>query len=256
MYRKGQTDGFVGMKAGFDLVDAAGVSYPLIVECRLARDTDRPKQRDLVVSLSGGGEEWDERVMWSEVAVGGVSDRAGEHDDSCEWIHLLFEENLWNPNEHQQEPNPLVNYVCHGHLHGLSEQQWEEAMGGRVSVNYHYSADPENEQERKYDAQAAVSKEGMFPARLADVVDREQYRYLQKAEIRRMAALATRLALLDEGVDAAIFPCFQPAEVRQRFEAVVQSAMETEVAGLPAPLPAVLQRMVAEYASTRVDIPV
>ena len=71
-----------------------------------------------------------------------------------------------------------------------------------------------------------------------------------------MLAIALRLTVLDAGVDAAIFPCFQPVEVRRPLEAALQTRLETEVAGLPAALPKDLQGVVAGYTGPQVDIPV
>ena len=117
-----------------------------------------------------------------------------------------------------QDPTCFDQYICHGHLHGLSEQQWSGAMGGRLRVNYYSGVDTEGDLEQADDEQVARAKDGMFPARLDDVVDKVQYRRLQRAEIRRMAAIATRLILIDEGADVALFPCFQTAEMRRHFE--------------------------------------
>ena len=228
---------FFPMKAGFDLVDAAGVSRHIVVYCRM-------------YEANGAF-----GVHVIEAARNTTLLRHCFHT-SAQRTDLCFDRGeLGAGDEEGRGIHTFDNYLCHGHLHGLSEQQWDDAMGGTLRVGY-YSADAaESRQEHADDEQAAKSRENMCPARLEDVTDRWRYRSLQRAEIRRMAAIATRLATLDAGVDVAVFPCFQPAEMRRRFEAAAQSLVEMEMAGLPAPLPRVLQGIVMDYHTPHVDIP-
>ena len=229
------------MKAGVDLVDAAGVSHRLVIECavHLTATVTRHGWVDVRVSHDGrlllkSGHEPSIRLV-------------GEHKPS--YLHT----DMYDVSRLDGPATILTQYICHGHLHGLNEQQWDEAMGGRLRVPY-YSAE-EYRLEKSDDKRAVEWKDDMFPTRLADVGDREQYRRLQRAEIRRMAAIAIRLCMLDEGVDVAIFPCFHPAEMRRQFESVIQARLETSVAGLPAALPRDLQGIVMEYNLPLVDIP-
>ena len=240
------------MEAGIDIVDAANVSRRLIINCRIWIDSYRTEQRHLDVSVRGGGEQWSGKVI-SSCSHG---DGDAKPYQSYPRIQLYWDNDLLEPDAQPNEPQPLSDYVCHGHLHGLSEQQWNEVMGGRLRVSYHSGAAGERKFEQADDEQATRSKDGMFPTRLSDVVDRKQYKRLQRTEIRRMAAIAIRLCMLDEGVDVAVFPCFQPAEMRRQFEAVVQTRLETGAAQLPAALPSDLQGMVAAYNPPLLDVPV
>ena len=225
------------VKAGFDLVDAAGVSRPIVVHCAI--DTDDGTFGVHVIE-----------------AVGNTTLLRYRFDGATRRSNLCFANGvLGTGKEEGRDSQPFDDYLCHGHLHGLSEQQWDEAVGRRFRV-YYYSADAaESEQERQDDEQAAKSREGLFPARLEDVTYRWRYRSLQRAEIRRMAAIATRLSMLDADVDVAVFPCFQPVAMRRRFEAAVQPRLEVEVARLPEPLPRVLQGIVMGYHTSHIDVP-
>ena len=244
-------DFFFPVKAGFEVVDAAGVSRALVIECGVRLNANANKQRVLHVTVrEAGGRK--RRVVYS-------FDSSRQEDSTGPWLRtaLRIEEGRLLPGQDEEPPNLFSDYVCHGHLHGLSDQQWDEMMGGRLNVDYHTGHFWEVEHESKYDAQAAVSKAGMFPTELSAVVDRDAYCWLQRAEIRRTVAIASRLAMLDEGVDVAVFPPFQPSDMRQRFEAAAQQRMETVVLGFPAPLPRDLQSVVGSYdLDIPVDIPV
>ena len=240
---------FFPMKAGFDIMDAAGVSRTLVVKCSVQVNYKGRRQRKLDVVVS---EKRGRVLLWCDDAVDSKQ-RPSDQSRRYTTAALYFVDGVLVPGREQQPPHLFADYLCHGHLHGLSEQQWDKAMGGPLRVDY--QTDTGIKQELADDEQAAQSKAGMFPTRLADVVDRERYRHLQRTEIRRMAAIATRLAMLDAGVDAALFPPFQPPEMRRKFEAVARSRLETGVAQLPDALPAVLQEMVADYEPTQVDIP-
>lgn len=236
----GHRHDFFPQSVRVDLVDAAGVSFTLNIQCSVQPNVGRSRQRQLHVKVSHGS------IMGHLLYAYTPSHNDSSADPSSPYtrISLNYTANIFTGPPERHRNNALSDYLCHGHLHGLSEQQWNEAIGG-LNIDYYAAHSAIAQLERKDDEQAVALKEAMFPTLLADVVDLESYRRLQAAEIRRMAAIAIRLALLGEGVDAAIFPCFQPAEMRQKFEAAARSARETGVAELPAALPAVLQDVVA-----------
>jgi len=245
------------MRAAFELVDAAGVSRRIDVTCSMTLNDER---EPLAVAV----QVWDadHNILMTH---------SHQHEFGakltvrCElqFPHKVFRSVInGRKNKNRKcDTHCFADYLCHGHVHGLTHEQWREAMGSRLQIEYGgtqcWRDRLEIEQERADDEQAAAgsSRDTLFPSRLADVTDRKQYRYRQRTEIRRMVAIAVRAAMLDTGVDVAVFPSLQPAEMQRQFKVAMQSRLETDIAQLPATLPRDLQEIVMEYHRPHVDIP-
>ena len=265
------------LMAAFDIVDAAGVSWPFLIRCleetvmndppsayvspnvKLAtRDNGRPlpppaalrplfHTSNVCAALS-----WPERTSMSIIAP-----------NELYWDHSQLPSSdgkRWHPT--------LSDYVCHGHMHGLSAEEWKEAMGGEVTLRYE---EPTCFRERTFDVDSLVTssdqqptkkrkgaaidpRAALFPLKLSEVTNQERYGQMQRTEIRRLACVATRLLLMNSNVDAAVFREHQPQEVRRQFNLARQSAAEQLV--LSQSLPSDVQGIVAQYEPFEVDIPV
>ena len=99
------------VQVGIDLVDAAGVSYRVVVKCSVGK-------HDVTVNAKHEG-----GPLVSGHATHPNFDPTDTDEHMCDRIDLHLAPLFDAP------PSLLAQYVCHGHLHGLSEQQWSGAMG-------------------------------------------------------------------------------------------------------------------------------
>ena len=265
------------LTAAFDLVDAAGVRWPFLIRC-----VDEPTmrffpQRTVVLNAHVTIREDGRPVPFPAGVPPLLSTLIPSQEVSSQeratMGRYVPSDLLWDrsqpPRRNKRGWHPMLsNYVCHGHMHGLSAEEWKEAMGGEVKLRYDDVA-PFGEAAFDVDALVASSDQppkkkrkgastppqaALFPRKLSEVKDWARYGQMQRTEIRRLACVATRLLALDAGVDAAVFREHQPREVRRQFSLAWQGAAEQLV--LSQALPSDVQGIVAQYEPFEVDIPV
>ena len=231
--------------ATFDMLDAAGVSWPCIVHCKVFHAIGRLQQPRVWITVR---HRPDNRLLVDTAPL----DAQDVEDWDTRWVRLRLRVidpySVLMPADDDDATTP--QYCCHGHMRGMSAEEWHRATG---SLRVYYYSQSFAEQERADEGAPLTSRDDSsptkrlrtegelgrapFPTSLADVKDWPLYRVRQRVEIRRMAAIAARLALLDAVVDLAAFRAHQPDHVRQAFVDAASHRRAALAATLVSPAP-------------------